>query len=128
MWWQLVMLPHLLVEYRIARLKDLARGPLDAPTQAMLIRGNYRGHVKGGLVAFHADFDVYSLADKSQWVVLLSGVDLQEDSTLDGKAVFPSPNAGPLGGYTLPITGKGAHRREPFIHLPLAHSDRNGLP
>jgi len=94
----------------VRRLKDLAQGPLDAPAQAMLIRGDYRGQVKGGLIVFQANFDVYCLTDKSHLIVPLTGVDLQEGSTLDGKAVFPSPNAGPLGGYALPIAGKGFHR------------------
>ena len=50
----------------VQRLRDLARPPLDAQTEAMLVRGEYRGTVNGTAFDFRAEFNVYSFTAKSR--------------------------------------------------------------
>ena len=94
----------------VQQLKDLARPPLDAQAEAMLMRGEYRGTVDGTLFDFRAEFDLYSFTAKSRLVLPLSGVDLLEGCTLDGDPVYPNALGGPQTGYELSISGKGIHR------------------
>src|SRR5262249_55663639 len=93
----------------LRRLKDMTLGPWHASEEAVLIRGRYRGQVKGRLVHFQAQFDLESLTDRSRVLLPLVGVDLEEGAFLDGAPIHPVPLP-QGGGYTLPVRGKGTHR------------------
>ena len=80
------------------------------PAEAFPLAARYQGRMKGNLALFTVQYDIHNFANKAKLPLSLAGVELQEGSTLDGAAVFPSAAPGPKGGYLVDVEGKGSHR------------------
>jgi hypothetical protein len=113
----------------LQRLKDKVAAPPQAQTSAALIDAQYTAEVKGNVVVVHAQFDIFCPGAKSELVLPLTGVVLNEGGTLRqldsaaGTGLLPPASSpaylvplldggkGDRGeGFVVPITGKGLHR------------------
>jgi len=102
----------------LKRLDDLAGRGTSSLSGAVLVAARYKGNVNGTLADFKAVFDFYSFAEQAVLPVPLDGVDLKDDTFLDGKPVDPVAAPAPQAGYMIPVggkedkNGKGFHRLE----------------
>jgi hypothetical protein len=93
----------LLTPELIAKLDELEN---HAGPGAVLVSAKYAGKIKDSHVNFDVQYEIHSLKDKTNLVIPLTGVQLNEGAFLDGAPVFPAPHK---NGYTLPMQGKGQH-------------------
>ncbi len=91
----------------LAQLDELANRP-DLGTQGVvLVAAKYSGKVQDSQATIDAHYELHSFKDKTNLIIPLTGVQLQEGVFLDGAPVFPVPHK---QGYALPIRDKGAHQ------------------
>jgi hypothetical protein len=105
----------------LKRLDELGRGSASSPG-AVLTSAHYRGKVNGMVADFTVDLEVFSFVDQAQLTIPLAGVDLLEGAFLRGVPVFPTALPGAQAGFTLPISGKGAHALTLSFRVRLSQS------
>jgi hypothetical protein len=100
------------------RLNELAGGATPALNQAVLLAARYKGVVRGMNADFKAELDFYSFAEQAILPISLEGIDLKDETFLDGKPLAPLAATPPQTGYLVPVgdgeekSGKGFHRLE----------------
>jgi hypothetical protein len=97
----------------MAKLDELEKQSALGPVGVVLVNAKYTGKVKDTQAKIEVLYEIYSLKDKANLVIPLTGVQLAEGAFLDGAPVFLAPHK---SGYTVPVRGVGPH------HLRLSFS------
>lgn len=114
----------------LRKLDEMAGQRSARPAGATVVAAQYQGTLQGDIADFEARFELHHFADKSTFVLPLTGVQLQPGVFLDGAPVFPVAHK---GGYALPVRGKGMHQLTLRFRLRPAlvndlHELRFGVP
>ncbi len=89
-----------------ARLEAIGKQSSFTSQPTVLLSARYVGQVVDNRARFEVDYEVLSLRPNANFVMPLTGVQLEEGSLLDGTPAFPSPNK---NGYALAIGKPGVH-------------------
>ena len=94
-------------------LLEQLREQTQTPSGVVLLSAVYTGKIVDGAAEFDATYQAYCLSkDAASLAIPLDGVRLVDDVWLDGARVFPSAVPPPQFGYSLKLTGLGAHKIE----------------
>ncbi len=91
----------------IAKLDEVENHSSTAASAPVLLAAKYEGHVQDDLARFDAIYDLHAGKDQDTLVLPLSGVQLLDQTLLDGTLVYPTVQK---NSYIIPIRGKGPHQ------------------
>jgi len=111
----------LLTPELIAKLDEWEIASNAALHGPVLVAANYEGSVKDGIARFDVVYDLHTAKDRETLMLPLAGVQLLDQSLLDGALVFPTAQK---NAYAIPIPGKGSHQlRLSFTARVTANND-----
>lgn len=94
----------LLTPELVARLDEIEN---PGSAAAVLTAARYSGVIKDNLVHFEATYDVFSAVDDARLAIPLTGVQLGDQTLLDGAPAFPVVQK---SGFALAVPTKGNHQ------------------
>jgi hypothetical protein len=97
----------LLTPELIAKLDEWEKPAAALLNGSVLTAAQYVGTVKENTARFDAVYELHSTQEQATLILPLTGVQLQEQTLLDGAVVYPTIHK---NGYMVPVQGKGAHQ------------------